>query len=249
MNRRDSCVLNVIFSLGVERGSNLITSMNHSTILSSTTLLARSACLMGVHKGHRYLLECARETARKDNGKSIALTFDIDPDELFHADRLKKLMSNEQRIEMLARSGVDAVAVLHFTREFAALSPLDFLNQTFKGFVPAHLHVGLDFHFGAKAAGSVADLGEWAARNICHIDAHNLQSKMACLSPLRAFVTCLLEHDLVEAERLLGRPFPSLMKCSLDAAKAWTWVSAPRTLSCRRTGRRFLRACMVAMLM
>lgn len=48
----------------------------------------------GVHKGHRYLLECARETARKDNGKSIALTFDIDPDELFHADRLKKLMSN-----------------------------------------------------------------------------------------------------------------------------------------------------------
>ena len=56
----------------------------------------------GVHKGHRYLLECARETARKDNGKSIALTFDIDPDELFHADRLKKLMSNEQRIAMLA---------------------------------------------------------------------------------------------------------------------------------------------------
>ena len=39
----------------------------------------------GVHKGHRYLLECARETARKDNGKSIALTFDIDPDELFRS--------------------------------------------------------------------------------------------------------------------------------------------------------------------
>ncbi len=161
----------------------------------------------GVHKGHRYLLECARETARKDNGKSIALTFDIDPDELFHADRLKKLMSNEQRIKMLARSGVDAVAVLHFTREFAALSPLDFLNQTFKGFVPAHLHVGLDFHFGAKAAGSVADLGEWAARNICHIDAHNLQSEDGLPITATRIRNLLAEHDLIEAERLLGRPF------------------------------------------
>ena len=161
----------------------------------------------GVHKGHRYLLECARETARKDNGKSIALTFDIDPDDLFHADRLKKLMSNEQRIAMLARSGVDAVAVLHFTREFAALSPLDFLNQTFKGFVPAHLHVGLDFHFGAKAAGSVADLGEWAARNICHIDAHNLQSEDGLPITATRIRNLLAEHDLVEAERLLGRPF------------------------------------------
>ena len=146
----------------------------------------------GVHKGHRYLLECARETARKDNGKSIALTFDIDPDELFHADRLKKLMSNEQRIAMLARSGVDAVAVLHFTREFAALSPLDFLNQTFKGFVPAHLHVGLDFHFGAKAAGSVADLGSGLQGTSAISMRTIFRAKMACLSPLRAFVTCLL---------------------------------------------------------
>lgn len=108
---------------------------------------------------------------------------------------------------MLARSGVDAVAVLHFTREFAALSPLDFLNQTFKGFVPAHLHVGLDFHFGAKAAGSVADLGEWAARNICHIDAHNLQSEDGLPITATRIRNLLAKHDLVEAERLLGRPF------------------------------------------
>ena len=48
----------------------------------------------GVHCGHRFLISCAQETARENNGKAIALTFDIDPDELFHADRLRKLMSN-----------------------------------------------------------------------------------------------------------------------------------------------------------
>ncbi|WP_251197988.1 riboflavin biosynthesis protein RibF [Anaerotardibacter muris] len=161
----------------------------------------------GVHRGHRYLLECAMRTAQEDGGRSIALTFDIDPDELFHAERLKKLMSNEQRIEMLARSGVDAVVVLRFTPEFAALSPLEFLQQTFKGSVPAHLHVGLDFHFGARAAGSVADLGEWAATNTCHIDAHNLQSEEGLPITATRIRNYLAEHELAEAERLLGRPY------------------------------------------
>ena len=46
----------------------------------------------GVHRGHRFLLSYAQDTARENGGKSIALTFDIDPDEMFHAQRLRKLM-------------------------------------------------------------------------------------------------------------------------------------------------------------
>ena len=80
----------------------------------------------GVHRGHRYLLDCARSTAAETGGASVALTFDIDPDEVFHPTRLKKLMTNEERVRMLADSGVDVVAVLPFTRDFAASSPEEF---------------------------------------------------------------------------------------------------------------------------
>ena len=66
----------------------------------------------GVHRGHRFLLSCAQDTARENGGKSIALTFDIDPDEMFHAQRLRKLMSNEERLEMLAQTGVDGFFVV-----------------------------------------------------------------------------------------------------------------------------------------
>ena len=103
----------------------------------------------GVHRGHRFLLDCARETARESGGRSVALTFDIDPDEVFHPDRLKKLMTNDERLAMLAQTGVDAVVALPFTREFAASSPERFLVQTFDGTPPAFLHVGFDFKFGA----------------------------------------------------------------------------------------------------
>ena len=111
----------------------------------------------GVHRGHRFLLDCARTTARETGGRSVALTFDIDPDEVFHPARLKKLMTNEERVTMLAESGVDAVVVLPFTRDFAASSPEEFLLQTFDGTVPSSLHVGYDFKFGARASRTVPD--------------------------------------------------------------------------------------------
>lgn len=161
----------------------------------------------GVHKGHQYLLSCAQKTAQESGGKSVALTFNIDPDELFHATRLKKLMSNERRIDMLAHSGVDVVAVLDFTPEFAALTPQDFLDSTFNGHVPSYLHVGLDFHFGRQAQGTVADLGRWGAAHGTYIDAHNLMSSDSLPITSTRIRKLLANHDLAAAEKLLGRRF------------------------------------------
>lgn len=166
----------------------------------------------GVHRGHRYLLQCAQGTAKENGGKSIALTFDIDPDEVFHPERLRKLLSNERRMEFLLASGVDAVVVLPFTREFAALSPEGFLQETFNGFAPSNLHVGLDFHFGARAAGSVADLAEWGARSGTHIDAHNLRSDEGAPITATRIRMLLMDRNLKEAERLLGRRFSLVEK-------------------------------------
>lgn len=179
-------------------------------------IFSHSSCAFGVfdgvHKGHQYLLRCAQNTARDNGGISIALTFDIDPDEIFHPERLRKLMSNERRIEFLMHSGVDAVVVLPFTRQFAALSPEEFLKQTFNGHTPANLHVGLDFHFGAKAAGSVADLAEWGAKVGTHIDAHNLRSQDGAPITATRIRLLLMDHDLDEAEKLLGRRFSMVEK-------------------------------------
>ena len=87
----------------------------------------------GVHEGHRFIIGEAVNTAREEGRASAVITFDIDPDEVFAADRLKKLMTNEARIAKLAELDVDAVVVLPFSREFAAQSPEDFLNACFGG--------------------------------------------------------------------------------------------------------------------
>ena len=56
----------------------------------------------GVHEGHRFIIGEAVNTAREEGAMSAVITFDIDPDEMFAPDRLKKLMANEARIAKLA---------------------------------------------------------------------------------------------------------------------------------------------------
>lgn len=161
----------------------------------------------GVHRGHRFLLDCAKNTAERSGGKSVALTFDIDPDEVFHPERLKKLMTNEDRLAMLASTGVDAVCVLPFTREFAASSPEEFLVKTFDGTPPAYLHVGFDFKFGARARGTVEDLDAWGMASGTKVQAHGLKNEEGAPITATRIRLLLAEGDIEEANRLLGRPY------------------------------------------
>lgn len=161
----------------------------------------------GVHVGHRYLLAQACETAGKTGGVSVALTFDIDPDEVFHPTRLKKLMTNEERLAMLTQTGVDVVAVLPFTPSFSALGPEAFLEATFDGSAPAFLHVGYDFKFGARAAGTVKELDAWGGIAGTRIVAHDLKSEDGAPVTATRIRLLLGEGNIAEANRLLDRPY------------------------------------------
>ena len=173
-------------------------------------VFADSSCAFGVfdglHIGHRFLLDRAIET-RGPDGRSIAITFDIDPDEVFHPDRLKKLMRNADRIDALVASGVDDVVVLPFVQPLYSKSPEEFLETAFPVGVPSHLHVGEDFRFGARAAGTVENLEEWGKGAKCQVHAHHLVSDDGYPITATRIRKLLLDCDLAEASRLLGHPY------------------------------------------
>ena len=172
--------------------------------------LAGSVCAFGVfdgvHAGHQFLLDCARRQAQERGAAFAILTFDTDPDERFHPARLKKLMSNEARLQKLAALS-DAVVVLPFTREFSSLSPIEFLDETLGGNVPLALHVGCDIRFGAKAQGTVDDLSLWGSAHGMEVRAHKLfETEGAAVTATR--IRLLLEKgEIEEANKLLGYPY------------------------------------------
>ncbi|MET4781840.1 bifunctional riboflavin kinase/FAD synthetase [Glaciihabitans sp. UYNi722] len=111
----------------------------------------------GVHAGHRRVIRQLREAAEAAELVSTVLTFDRHPLALLNPDRVPvSLTSNAQKREVLESTGVDAVVMVAFTREFSRLSPEEFIQRVLVDAVHARLvFVGSDFRFGQGGRGNV----------------------------------------------------------------------------------------------
>jgi riboflavin kinase/FMN adenylyltransferase len=105
----------------------------------------------GVHAGHQELLKTA-----KAHGKVIALTFYPHPTAIFAPERTPmQLLPLEDRVSQLRAHGADEVVVIDFTKDFAALSPDQFIDEILvKKLSATHVVVGENFTFGHKAEGT-----------------------------------------------------------------------------------------------
>lgn len=161
----------------------------------------------GLHRGHAYLIGQTRAHAELAHVRSLIVTFDIDPDELFHRDTLKKLLPNDARIEALLQMPVDAVLVLPFTSEFAALPPETFLAACLEPLRLTGLHVGSDFRFGARASGTVRTLEDWGEAHGVAVVGHELLDAEGLPITSTRIRAALSEGDVGEANGLLGHPY------------------------------------------
>ena len=185
-------------------------------------VLKGASCAFGVfdglHRGHQFIIEQACTSARETGASSLVITFDRDPDELFAPKVLHKLQSNTQRLASLTQSGVDAVCVIPFDKDFASQSPEDFLAATFSSCEPAHLHVGCDFRFGAQARGDIATLKQWGATCDCAVHAHDLYVADGAPITSTRIRHLLTEGNIREANALLGHAY-SLEGCVIEGRK------------------------------
>ena len=103
----------------------------------------------GVHSGHRAVIDRARVAAMDDGARVVAVTFDRNPLALLRPDRCPEpLVSVDQKIALLAEAGVDAVLVLRFDEELAALAPEEFAQRILVDALHAVcVMVGVDFRF------------------------------------------------------------------------------------------------------
>ncbi|MCY3912169.1 MAG: bifunctional riboflavin kinase/FAD synthetase [Chloroflexi bacterium] len=85
----------------------------------------------GVHEGHRALLRATLAAARESPGtRAVAVTLWPPPEWLLRPTEPRALLTTlHDRLALLATSGVDAIVVLSFDREFAQQSPLEFLTR------------------------------------------------------------------------------------------------------------------------
>jgi riboflavin kinase/FMN adenylyltransferase len=160
----------------------------------------------GVHKGHQFLLNRAKEIA--DGRSIIALTFDPHPMQVFAPDRAPTLLTTlSDRVELLKIHNADQVAVLKFNEKFAAMSPQDFVKDVLVGQLSAStVIVGKNFTYGHKAAGNVDSLIKDGLKYNFTVDVQELEAgdgEVISSSRIRSLVT---NGDVEGARALLSRP-------------------------------------------
>ena len=120
----------------------------------------------GLHRGHMKIIDRVRRRAGERGGTPAAMTFDPHPPRVLRPDKAPLLlMTKGQKLEALARAGMQGVAVLRFTRELSMWEPEPFVRTVLVEWLHvAEVWVGANFLFGHNRAGTFSVLRSLGAR-------------------------------------------------------------------------------------
>ncbi len=159
----------------------------------------------GVHRGHQFVIGHLRRLAAAGGLDSVVLTFDRHPAAVVRPTSAPMLLTDlDQKLELLADTGVDHTVVLHFDQARSQEEPEDFVREVLAGALGARMVVvGEDFHFGRRRRGNVellAAMGASLGFEVVHVP---LLARTSSTEVRRL----LAAGDVVAAAELLGRPY------------------------------------------
>lgn len=163
----------------------------------------------GLHRGHARLVERAVRTGRDRGLPVVLVTFDPHPAQVVGPPRdTSALTTVDRRAELAGDLGVDAVCVLRFTREFALLTPAEFVEQVLAGALRVEaVVVGSNFTFGHRGAGDPALLHDLGRRHGFTVEAVALLHEVGTPCSSTSVRERLRAGDVRGAARVLGRPY------------------------------------------
>jgi riboflavin kinase/FMN adenylyltransferase len=162
----------------------------------------------GVHLGHQALIHGLQERAEAQQGQSLVLTFWPHPRVVLgQVSEAFLLTTQQEKQRQLQNAGVDLVLTLLFDQHLADLNAEDFLERLVASLNPAGLLVGPAFRLGKDRQGDFAFIQSFCgSRGIaCEtFPPFQLEGQVVSSNRIRAN---LVEGQIAEAARLLGRPF------------------------------------------
>jgi len=163
----------------------------------------------GVHLGHQEILSSVVQEAQLLSAQAVAITFDPHPEQFLNPSATPRLLTPiDERLRLLALTGIDAVVVLPFDAALASLSAREFVQSILvKALAVRSLHEGGNFRFGHNAEAGVAELNAFGAEFGFAVHVHapvRVRGQEVSSSAIR---DCVASGDMTRARWMLGRPF------------------------------------------
>ena len=157
----------------------------------------------GVHKGHQVILNKVVEVAKKENLKSIVLSFESPVKQVSGL-----ITTTEEKVNLLAFFCVDEILLLPVTKKILSSTAEDFFETVFVRQLKAkHIVVGYDCTFGKDRNGNVA----WLKKNVKKygikltiINPVKVKNKIVSSSKIRDLIT---KNNIKDTNKMLNRIF------------------------------------------
>ncbi len=160
----------------------------------------------GVHAGHRAILKQLEESKKQCNGESVLLTFWPHPRVFFgKTDGFSTLTTIEEKLHLLEQTGLDVCVVLPFSKEFASLSPEEYIRTILvDGLKAKKIVIGYDHKYGKNGLGTfdlMKQFGRVYNFEVEEINAFSFNSDAVSSTKIRRF---LGEGNIEKANKYLS---------------------------------------------
>jgi riboflavin kinase/FMN adenylyltransferase len=164
----------------------------------------------GVHAGHRAVIGEVRRLAADEGLATAVVTFDRHPASVLRPDSAPMLLTDlEQKLELLAETGIDYTLVIDFDEQRRRETAEEFVTEVLLHCLNARaVAVGEDFHFGFQRKGTVDLLRSMGAEEDFEVvGLELLGSASDDVQPISstAIRRALTEGHLGAANAMLGR--------------------------------------------
>ena len=159
----------------------------------------------GVHLGHRHLINQVKMAASLNGWCSSIITFPVHPRQVIQSDYQPSLLSSpEEKIELLATTGIDNCILLLFTKELSQLTAWEFMQLLYEQYQVRMLVIGYDHRFGHNRAETFEDYCRYGRELGIHImqaTAYTQEQDKVSSSAIRR---ALLSGEVSTATKYLG---------------------------------------------
>ena len=179
----------------------------------------------GVHRGHRDVVERIVQRASQIGVASLLVTFDPHPLEVVNPAAAPLLLTTqEEKLEVLAETGIDYLALVPFTETLASFSAEDFVELVLRRcFRMRELLIGYDHGFGRQRTGDVNVLRSLGDRDGFRVEAVDPVSSSDGHSVSSTSIRrAIAGGDLERAAASLGRSYSVSGRVSEGAQRGRT---------------------------
>ena len=185
-------------------------------------------CFDGLHHGHCTVIHTAFQKAQEKKVELAVMSFFPHPKTVIsngkvHVHTLMPLAEKEER---LRKMGVDTFYIVEFDKEFAALSPEQFVSQYLNGLGVVHAVAGFDFSYGSRGAGNLGRLNQDSGGRIdvTKVEKVELWGEKISSTCIRER---LLNGKVAELPNLLGRFYETECEWDGEAFKLYPYYTLP----------------------